>query len=174
MAAYTGSNKAINLRHGLVTWVLPSGDEVALEPTDGDLTISEISADAREEVPVMNRGDVIALVEGNSEQATFSLTLRHAGVWTDGVFVTAKDAILRTGSLASTDTVDPGGVVYTGTIRATYIRPGLAPQRATLNNVRAKIGYGDASEGNTLSITGTAYGYTSGGVRVLPVTYEVV
>lgn len=168
---YSGSSQLFNLRHGLVTWVGADGVPIELAPGDGDASIGEVSANAREATPVRNRGDVIGMVEGNSQEVSFSITIRHAGPFTDPVARTAVDALLRTGAYSSADTRDPAGIAYTGRIRLDLVRQDRTC-RVELHNVRAAIAYAETAEGNTISITGTAYGSSSGGVRTLPVVYS--
>ncbi len=167
----SGSHPHIKIANGLVELLSPSGRNLELAPTDGNASVGEMSADGRGANPVRNRGQMIGMTQGDSLEVSFSITCKHAGVFTDPVQATMLDAILRKGSFLTEATVDPAGVVATNNVRITGSRNGLSCV-VTLYNVRNLVAYAEDAAANTISITGTAYGYTSGGVTTLPVVYS--
>lgn len=167
---YAGSHQLFNLVNGLVELLSPSGRNVELSPTDGNAAIGEISPGGRGANVVRNRGLPIGMTDGDSQEVSFTITCKHAGVFTDAVQATMLDALLRTGSFSAEATVDPAGVVATNNIRLGCYRDGLACF-VTLYNVRCSVAYAEDATNNTLTINGTAYGYTSGGVYTPPVAY---
>lgn len=169
--AYNGSAALVNLRNGLVELVLNDGTRIELAPGDGDASIGESSGNAREALAVRNRGAVIGMVEGNDEEVSFSINLKHAGLLVNGAASTVTNGLLALGFNSAAGTIDPAGVVHTGNVVLTETRTGLAAQTITLANCRLKVAYSESAEGNVLAITGTAYGYEAGGVRVKPVTF---
>lgn len=168
---YSGSHQLFNLANGLVELLSPSGRNLELAPTDGNATVGEMSADGRSANPVRNRGQMIGMTQGDSLEVSFTITCKHAGVFTDPVQATMLDAILRKGSYSAEGTVDPAGEVDTNNIRITGSRNGLSTM-IMLYNVRCTVAYAEDAAANTITISGTAYGYTSGGVTTQPVVYS--
>lgn len=168
---YSGSHQLFNMANGIVLLRSPSNRNVELSPGDGNATIGEISPGGRAANQVRNRGLVIGMTQGDSQEVAFSITLKHVGAFTDPVQATLMDAILRTGSFGTEASYDPAGVVPTHNIELTCARNGLSTT-ITLNNVFCAVAYAEDPAANTLTISGTAYGFASGGVVTLPVVYS--
>lgn len=168
---YNGSHQLFNLANGLVELLPPSGRNIELSPTDGNASIGEISAGGRAANIVRNRGLPIGMTEGDSQEVSFTITCKHAGAFTDPVQALLLDAVLQTGSYGAETTRDPAGVVFTSNIKLTVVRNALAGY-ITLYNVRCSLAYAEDAVANTITINGTAYGYTSGGVYTQPVVYS--
>lgn len=156
------------LKHGraYIKTGLGETSVVELGPGKGDLTISGIEAAAlggsvqTEAVVVEDRGNFLELVEGKQTYPTVSLNIVHRGVLTDATNRIAIDTLLNRGKvLAAVDTtVDPGGIVWTSDWYWIGTRAGVSA-RWDIGNVRGKLdSYTETAEGNTMAISGTAYG----------------
>lgn len=146
------------LKHGKVYFEDGSGAATAFElrPGAGNLSISGLTANQTEEVPVMDRGEFLELVEGAQTFPTWTLTLMHDGSLTSTTNRTVMDAALKSGMFASGTPTDPGGAVWTGKVYWIGSRAGAA-SRIDLPNNRVSVDYAEAAEGNSISLSGTCY-----------------
>lgn len=144
-------------KHITVTFADGTGTPITATfgPGPGDVKVSGIEQGGVEAVAVMNRGTFLELVEGDQKQMAFSISVYHAQDLTAAASPTA--AILKTNDFASGVTKDPGGVVWTGNVIVTATRSTVT-NVLTLINCRCMFDYTEGKEGNTISISGTAYG----------------
>lgn len=126
-----------------------------LGPGPGDVKISGMEQGGVEAVAIYNRGTFLELVEGDQKQITFSITIYHNQDLTAASSPVA--ALLKTNDFSSGVTKDPGGVVWTGNLEVVVTRSGVT-DTFTLINARCMFDYTEGKEGNTISISGTAYG----------------
>lgn len=165
MAAVNTLYNNVNM---VVLLAFADGFKIELGPGNGDESIGEISPGGRSASPVRNRGAFIGLVDGDSQEVSFSITLHATGPLSSTSTGRPLNAILKTGYYEAKETVDPAGTVHTNNIECYGQRRTGESFGITLYNVRMSLAYASAAEGNTLSITGTAYG---DGVN-LPVSYS--
>lgn len=142
--------------------------KIELGPGNGDESVGEISPGGRSASPVRNRGAFLGLVDGDSQEVSFSVTLHATGPLSSSTTGRPLNAILKTGFYEAKETVDPAGTVHTNNIEIYGQRRTGESFGVSLYNVRMSLAYASSAEGNTLSITGTAYG---DGVH-LPVEYS--
>ena len=147
------------LKHGKVYLEAASGAVSAIElrPGAGNLSISGLRPNQTEAVPVMDRGELLELVQGSQTFPTWTLTLMHDGSLTSMSNRTVLDGLLQSGLYASEASMDAGGQVYTAKIWWEGSRAGAA-SRIELPNNDFTVDYGEAAEGNTISVSGTSYG----------------
>ncbi len=150
----------ITRKHGVVKLKDATGTpiEVTLGPGVGDFSISGVEAGNVEMVPVYNRGTYLEGVDGDEKQITGSITLYHDGDLTDASTKQPWDGVTKTGALASGVTTDPGGTgaSWTTDIVATWTRNAVV-HTITLLTCRCVLDYGEAKEGNTITINFTCY-----------------
>jgi hypothetical protein len=147
-----------NLKKGRVYFESASGAHTAIElgPGQGNMQISGLRENQTEKLPVMDRGEFLELVEGNQVFPTFTITVFHNGKITNSVDRTVLDSMLKTGAVASDSTTDVGGQCWAGKVYWIGSRAGAA-SRIDLGNCDFSVDYGEALEGNTISISGTCY-----------------
>jgi len=126
-----------------------------LGPGPGDVKISGMEQGGVEAVAIYNRGTFLELVEGDQKQIAFSITIYHNQDLTAASSPVA--ALLKTNDFSSGVTKDPGGVVWTGNLEVVVTRSAVT-DTFTLINARCMFDYTEGKEGNTISISGTAYG----------------
>jgi hypothetical protein len=144
-------------KHIAVTFADATGSPITATfgPGPGDVKVSGLEHNGVEALPVLNRGTFYELVEGDQKQLSFSISVYHAQDLTAAASPTA--AILKTNDFSAGVTKDPGGIVWTGNVIVTATRSGVT-NALTLINCRCMFDYTEGKEGNTISISGTAYG----------------
>lgn len=130
---------------------------VTFGPGEGNFAIDELEAGDVEATAIYNRGTFLQLVEGQDKAPSWSITVLHNETLTNGASARIFDAVRKTGAFASKTTADPGGLVWTGNVILTVTHNGSV-DTFTLNNCRLKVAYAEAKEGNTLTLSGIAYG----------------
>ena len=152
----------MTLRHGVATFKDSTGaNTVALSPGPGNFTIDGLQEALREAIPIMNRGTFLEMVVGDEQPITGTITVLHDVPASSAVTRKILNGVLKTGAWASDTTDDPGGVVWTGIITLVGTRAG-ATETHTLTNVRLTAAYAEAGDGNTITLSYTAYGTGSG------------
>lgn len=157
-----------NNRNVIVLLVFADGDKIELGPGTGDESIGEISAGGRAAVKILNRGAFIGMVETEDQEVSFSITLHLVGPITSDSTGRPLDALLKTNFYEGKQTVDPAGVVHTGNIEVLGTRSTGDSYQVSLYNVRFNVASASSPEGNSLTVSGIAYG---DGVH-LPVVYS--
>ena len=155
----------ITLRHGVAYFTTGAVTKsVALSPGEGNFSISEVQGGNSEAIPVQNRGVHYSLVKGAEVPVEFSITIMHDGALTSAGTSKPWDAIFGTGNYSGETTDDPGGVVWTGlvTLVSTTTTPAASVHTHTFVNARLKGSYSEAIGGNTITLSGTAYGNGTG------------
>jgi hypothetical protein len=122
-----------------------------------DLSIDGLQAGQVEALPVMSNGTFLELVEGDDVPVTFSITMLHDGKLIDASTGKPLNMALKLGTYASGTTKDPGGLVWTVDVVVTLTRSAVT-STITLRNCRLTATYATAKEGNTIALSGTAYG----------------
>lgn len=150
----------ITRKHGVVKLKDATGTpiEATLGPGVGDFSVSGVEAGNVEMIPVYNRGDYLEGVDGDEKQITGSITLYHDGDLTDATNKTPWDGVNKTGAFSAGVTTDPGGtgaswttdIVWTGTRNSVV-------HTLTFLTCRCVLDYGEAKEGNTITVNFTCY-----------------
>lgn len=149
----------VTLKHATITGKDATGTPitVTLAPGPADFSMDDLEAGLCEAIAVQSAGEFLEMVEGAKKAIGWSLTLLHDGKLTDASNGKPYDLAMKQGTFASGTTRDPGGVVWTVDVVLVLTREGVS-STVTLTNNRLRIGMGLALEGNTLTLTGTAYG----------------
>lgn len=134
-------------------------------PGNMDLSLEGLQAGQVEGIAVLSNGTFLEMVEGDDVPVTFSITLLHDGKLIDNSTGKPLNMALKLGTYASGTTKDPGGLVWSVDVVVTMTRSGVS-STITLRNCRLTASFATAKEGNTISLSGTAYG--TGALR--PVT----
>lgn len=123
-------------------------------PGPGDFTHGEIEEGNVEAIDIMNRGDFLERVIGAEKAVEFAISVYHDG---EMLGTNPGGAILKLSGFSAGVTLDPGGVVW-GIDCVVTVTRGATSMTCTLKNCRVKFSYGEAADGNKLSITGVARG----------------
>lgn len=135
-------------------------------PGDGLFTFSGIQEGDHEVVEVKNRGNHLALIEGDQEPIEFSIvvTIGTATSLTDATADRILDAVRKTGNWASATSKETIGCsVWAFQIRIVMADSCGKSNTITFAKVRAKADKEMTDEGLRLTINCTAYGDGSGG-----------
>ena len=143
-------------RHGSATYA--DGGSLSFTFADvGDLSIGPLGALQRELIPVMNRSDFAAWVEGPEQEIQFSFTFNLKGeAMVSASAARALDAIRWTGTWAAGTTTNPGGFgAKVGTFTYTLSVNGTT-SRIPINYASLSTTYTEGTP-NTMSVTGRGW-----------------